>query len=249
MFSFLVIILLGIFLTTKHNSKKNQYVINETQNHNLPSAKDTLISKLPHAEHLESYEKAVVDPATHSAHVYFKQLIQNNRASRDLFSKYMDYFGGGDKAFPAAQFMALSPIWENSPDFNRLMTENLKTISLQSEYYIKKIESNPNGYNQDPFTHQSMLNLVHQLSVSPEKKISIYARSMSQPLEFDHKGNLKENSLAFETALILMKQEKLNEEVVIKALRPIVVGLKNPQEKAAVKSRISTYFPDFYQTL
>ena len=176
--------------------------------------------------------------------VYLRDLM-TDPAFATFFNHTLDFFGDSPAAYPAARFVGLSLLFNGSQEHFYLRSWTQKEIQSHSEEIMKVLEAKSDEIDLNPYFHSSMLNLVHQLEVSPERKLSFYSKTIEKPLVLTDGGGLHDYSLAFETALILSKNTKVDSSTVAPVVsRAIAANGDDPKKMESLKVRVETYFPE-----
>ncbi len=173
----------------------------------------------------------------------FFRSYMDDPAFSTFFAHALDFFGEQKAAYPAARFVALSLLFDESPENFYMQKWTRKELQDNSEAIMSTLESKEKLIDDNPFFHSRMLNLVHQLEITPERKLSFYSATLERPLELNSKGELEDNSLAFETALYLAQQASAPPDDMASIIKRVLSKNTREDQTTAVRERVLTYYP------
>ena len=102
---------------------------------------------------------------------------------------------------------------------------------------------------EDSFIRGMAINLVNQLSLTSEDKVSFFGQESSRKVLLDEQGRFSPDSLNITTSMIFMKQ---NIKTQSEALAYATESLKKNTDPAVRKklvTRFNAYFPDISKDL
>ncbi len=168
-----------------------------------------------------------------------------------LFKAYLthtlDFFGDTPGAFAAAKFVSLTLRFDGSQVNFNLMGRTMNELKMNSDALYSTLQSKATAINVSPYFESRMLNLVHNLEVNSSDKISFYSKFISKAPKSNKDGTISDESIAFETALILAKQTtNAQDPALISSVMNSWKSASNDLEKKIIKERVNTYFPELY---
>lgn len=176
---------------------------------------------------------------------YINLLLRSNPTAQDLFMQTYKFFGAKPEAFPAARFAAMYTQINGGAGFKEAMAWTLKDVEVHSQAIMDRLQENQEQIAQYPAYQIASLNLVHQLAVSRESKAQFYASSISQKLEFDDNGGLKDQSQGFELALMLAKQDQVTADQLRASIHELAIQNSGDSKKISlIRVRVENYYPE-----
>lgn len=170
--------------------------------------------------------------------------LQNPEA-RAYFDHTLATLGSGPGTVNAAQFVALTLSFEQSEELTQLMAANAQSLKEHSAELMATLEQHANAIDSNPYFHNRMLNLVHQLEVPVERKAAFYGQTITAPLVVKQDGQLEDQSLALDIALILARQDDAEASHVSPFVGAAIVANEgSPVAVEALRTRVMTYYPE-----
>jgi len=167
-----------------------------------------------------------------------------------LYNKTLGLFKKSAEDEDLAVWIASGLIFDQSAEYGALLGKALKEIDNNKEENLNKIKETLGGLSpEDSFIRGMAINLVNQLSLSSEDKVSFFGQESSRKVLLDEKGRFSPDSLNITTSMIFMKQ---NIKTQSDALAYATESLKkntDPAIRKKLMTRFNTYFPDISKDL
>ena len=174
---------------------------------------------------------------------YLNKIMLDNNV--DTFFRYsLDFFKYKKEAYPVARLVALTLVFNESPEHMYLMNRTLNEIKGYSKEIAGTLQQKKNEIFANPYFHNRMLNLVNKLEIPAEKKLEFYSDTLARPLLFSENGNLSERSQILEVALILSKQTVKSSSEVAPIIARSIASNSDPAQKQALQTRVLNYYPE-----
>ena len=173
----------------------------------------------------------------------YLNVLMTDSTVHQFFNYTLEFFKNKDGAYPAARFVSLMLVFDNSPEKIHLMGWTKSEIDKNSESIMSTLEEKKNEIFVNPYFHNRMLNLANLVNVSPERKIKFFADTIAMPLTIDSKGKLTDESEVMEVALILSKQNASDPSMLAPIIARSLASNSEPAQKLALQNRVLNYYP------
>jgi hypothetical protein len=174
---------------------------------------------------------------------YLNELMKDPNIAT-FFNYSLDFFKYRAEAYPVARMLALTLVFNDTPEHRFLMSWTKKEIAKYSNEIVTTLNSKKDQIFISPYFHNRMLNLVNMVNVPALKKIEFFANTLAQPLYFNEEGELSEHSQVIEVALILAKQNTKNASEAAPMVARAIASNSEPQQIQALKTRVLNYYPE-----
>jgi hypothetical protein len=203
---------------------------------------------LPDKKYVEEGDAALSQPPENTeraqkAMAAFKNFLAHDSGARSRFYQTLEFFAQNPGRYAAARFMAMSGLYVTNPHVAYVMKWTQDDLKKNSEALMATLDEKRDQIHGDAFIHESFLNLAHQLDVAPERKLAFFGDTLRRSVAVQDNGSLNDNSVGFETALILSKQLTGDGSSIAAPIASLVMS-SDERTKSAIKERVTTYFPD-----
>ena len=167
-----------------------------------------------------------------------------------LYNKTLGLFKNSAEGEDLAVWIASGLIFDQAAEYGALLGKALKEIDRNKDENFKVIKDTLGGLSpEDSFIRGMAINLVNQLSLTSEDKVSFFGQESSRKVLLDEQGRFSPDSLNITTSMIFMKQ---NIKTQSEALAYATESLKKNTDPAVRKklvTRFNAYFPDISKDL
>jgi hypothetical protein len=162
---------------------------------------------------------------------------------RTFFYYTHEFFDNKPEAFPAARFVSLTLLFDESTENFYLMQWTQEDLKRYSNEIMSTLETKRREIDANPYFHNRMLNLVNQLEIPPERRLAFWGDTIQQPIVLLKNGELDDSSHNFETALLLAQQDDESGNSIAPYLQKLLDATPGSAEFSAIKERVETFFP------
>ena len=167
----------------------------------------------------------------------------NDAVFRTFFYYTYEFFDYKPEAFPAARFVSLTLLFDESADNFYLMKWTQADLKRYSDQIMTTLESKCSSIDANPYFHNRMLNLVNQLDIPRDRRIAFLGDTIQRPIVLLKNGELDDSSHNFETALVLAQQEDETGNTIVPYIQRLIESTPGTAELAEIKVRVETFFP------
>lgn len=176
---------------------------------------------------------------------YFRLEILGKEKSRHLFDKAYKMFSSSSQNFAMARFVSLYPIVTTNDNFSDLMSWTYSDLKNNSAAVFAEIQKQQDEIFNDQEMHLAVLNMVHQLNLTPQQKAAFYNSSLSLPISMNRKGFLDNGSAVFELSLIMSQQDHVSEQDILPTVKEIAKRVNRDSDLSeALRVRVANYYPN-----
>lgn len=183
------------------------------------------------------------DTAEARSAMKFLNTWMNDPVFKTFFYYTHDFFGNKPEAFPAARFVSLTLLFDESPENFYLMKWTQRDLKQYSNEILSTLEAKRGEIDANPYFHNRMLNLVNQLDVAPERRLAFWGDTIQRPIVLLKSGELDDSSHSFEIALLLAQQDDPSGNSIAPYVQKLLDSNPGPAELAAIRERVETFYP------
>jgi hypothetical protein len=167
-----------------------------------------------------------------------------------LYNKTLGLFKKSAEGEDLAVWIASGLIFDQSAEYGALLGKALKEIDNNKDENFNKIKKTLGGLSpEDSFIRGMAINLVNQLSLSSEDKVSFFGQESSRKVLLDEKGRFSPDSLNITTSMIFMKQNIKSPSDALSYATESLKKNTDPVIRNKLITRFKAYFPDISKDL
>lgn len=178
----------------------------------------------------------------HSALKFFNGWM-TDAVFRTFFYYTHEFFDHKPEAFPAARFVSLALLFDESADNFYLMKWTQAELQKYSSEIMDTLERKVDLLDANPYFHNRMLNLVNQLDIPSSRRVAFWGDTIQRPIVLLKDGEPDDSSHNFEIALLLVRQEDETGNAIAPYVKKLLDTKPGPAELAVIRERVEGLFP------
>ena len=180
---------------------------------------------------------------------YWNKIKSDPQVAR-LFKKTQRFFKNSPEAEDFAVWISAGFVMDENPDYGALIGKALKEIDKNKEENFNHLKETLKGFTpEESFIRGMAINLVNQMSLSGEDKVSFFGAESARKVLLDKQGRFSPDSLNITTSMIFMKQNIKSESEALSYATESLKKNTDPAIRKKLISRFVTYFPEIEKDL
>jgi len=180
---------------------------------------------------------------------YWNKIKADPQVAR-LFKKTQKLFKNSPEAEDFAVWISAGFVMDENPEYGALIGKALKEIDQNKEENFNHLKETLKGFSpEDSFIRGMAINLVNQMSLSGEDKVSFFGNESAREVLLDKQGRFSPDSLNITTSMIFMKQNIKSESEALSYATESLKKNTDPGIRKKLISRFVTYFPEIEKDL
>ena len=180
---------------------------------------------------------------------YWNKIKADPQVAR-LFKKTQKFFKNSPEAEDFAVWISAGFVMDENPEYGALIGKALKEIDQNKEENFNHLKETLKGFSpEDSFIRGMAINLVNQMSLSGEDKVSFFGNESARKVLLDKQGRFSPDSLNITTSMIFMKQNIKSESEALSYATESLKKNTDPAIRKKLISRFVTYFPEIEKDL
>ena len=180
----------------------------------------------------------------YSKNKYFNNLLKDN-ASLYLFKKSIEKFKGSQFKEDFAAYVTLGTQFDSSNEFGQIYMATLAKLNENPELAVDDLEKSLSSLSsEDSFMRSQILNLVNNLNLENERRVSFFGKEAIREVVLDKSGDFSPDSLNITTSLTFLSHSEVSNEEVLDIYKRSLANNTNSNVKKRLKVRFENYFPE-----
>lgn len=176
---------------------------------------------------------------------YMKELLAED-TPRMVYERTQEIFKSLPQKEALARWIALGLRFDSSKDFGQEFETSLAGLNENPEEVLEAIAQTYSKLgNDDAFIQTMLINVVHQLKVSKDEKISFYSERLGDKFVLDEKGEPTASSLNITNSMAFLKQYISDtSSVKAKIEASLSEHRSDKRSQRELAQRFAAYFPE-----